>query len=253
MTRGSGAAAIHPPLQLSEAPDQRSAPTSPVDAAITPALDVPGQVGHPPQQTPTIRNLSRPTPSRAFARVRGAMDSGSNPWQLEKFESGLDAWISLETPDDDMRLVVTAWVLTRFDDPYQGVRRERGFPNLWFGSIPGSDHAGLNCYVLLLDLRQCTSRAVQQLCHAESPALASGPTADNSVASAGRDRREPITIQYTCNIREMHDTCMAKVRTKHRDRERLRPGDHDVPRNSREDRSRRHGPSAPRLASPMMR
>jgi len=79
------------------------------------------------------------------------MDSGSNPWQLEKFESGLDAWISLETPDDDMRLVVTAWVLTRFDDPYQGVRRERGFPNLWFGSIPGSDHAGLNCYVLLLD------------------------------------------------------------------------------------------------------
>ena len=51
VTRGSGAAAIHTPLQLSEAPDQRSAPTGPVDAAITPALDVPGQVGHPPQQS----------------------------------------------------------------------------------------------------------------------------------------------------------------------------------------------------------
>jgi len=31
-------------------------------------------------------------------------------------------------------------VLTRYDDPYQGVRRESGFPNPWFGVIPGSLH-----------------------------------------------------------------------------------------------------------------
>lgn len=41
--------------------------------------------------------------------------------------SGLDAWISFQTPDDDMRFVVTAWVLTRFGDPHQGVKREPGF------------------------------------------------------------------------------------------------------------------------------
>ena len=74
--------------------------------------------------------------------MREAMDSSSNPWRLDKFESGLDAWISLESPDDDIRLLVTAWVLTRFDDPYQGVRREPGFPNLWFGAIPSSVQAG---------------------------------------------------------------------------------------------------------------
>lgn len=28
--------------------------------------------------------------------------------------------------------------MTRFDDPYHGVRREKGFANLWFGPIPGS-------------------------------------------------------------------------------------------------------------------
>lgn len=70
------------------------------------------------------------------------MANGSNHWLLEEFEACLDAWISLEAPDDDLRLVVTEWVLTRFDDPYQGVRREPGFPNLWFGSIPASVHAG---------------------------------------------------------------------------------------------------------------
>lgn len=36
-------------------------------------------------------------------------------------------------------MIVTAWVLTRYDDPYQGVRRESGFPNLWFGVVPDTD------------------------------------------------------------------------------------------------------------------
>lgn len=29
--------------------------------------------------------------------------------------------------------------MTRFSDPYQGVRRESGFANLWFGPVPNSD------------------------------------------------------------------------------------------------------------------
>ena len=32
------------------------------------------------------------------------------------------------------------WIMTRFDDPYGGVAREAGFENLWFGSIPGTEH-----------------------------------------------------------------------------------------------------------------
>ena len=104
----------------------------------------------------------------AFARVRGAMDSGINPWQLEDFEESLDHWILLESPDDDLRLVVTAWVLTRFDDPYQGVRREPGFANLWFGPIPGSVQAGriVVCSYMITDrerLVKCNSFATLRL------------------------------------------------------------------------------------------
>lgn len=58
------------------------------------------------------------------------------PWVLEGFLDRLDAWISLESPDQDIILVVSAWILTRYDDPYQGMRREPGFPNLWYGKVP---------------------------------------------------------------------------------------------------------------------
>lgn len=33
---------------------------------------------------------------------------------------------------------MTSWILTRLEDPYEGLQREGGFPNLWFGRIPGS-------------------------------------------------------------------------------------------------------------------
>ena len=55
----------------------------------------------------------------------------------------LDQWVELEAPPDGVRLAATAWILTRFDDPYAGVRRARGFENLWFGPIPGSQYGGL--------------------------------------------------------------------------------------------------------------
>jgi len=61
-------------------------------------------------------------------------------WQLEGFLERLDAWANQEQPDDDLRLQVTEWILSRFGDPYQGVQREPGFDNLWFGIVPGSLH-----------------------------------------------------------------------------------------------------------------
>jgi uncharacterized phage-associated protein len=41
---------------------------------------------------------------------------------------------------DNLEYTVTAWILTRYDDPYQGVRRETRYPNLWFGAIPNTGH-----------------------------------------------------------------------------------------------------------------
>ncbi len=43
-----------------------------------------------------------------------------------------------ESPDDDIQLIVLAWIMTRYDDPYRGVRRDGDFPNLWFGPVPGT-------------------------------------------------------------------------------------------------------------------
>lgn len=64
----------------------------------------------------------------------------SDQWHLEGFLDRLDHWINTESPSEDLRLTVTAWVLTRYDDPYQGMRREPGFDNLWFGPVPRSQH-----------------------------------------------------------------------------------------------------------------
>ena len=61
-------------------------------------------------------------------------------WTLAAFEERLDAWISLEDPDERLRLLVTAWILSRLDDPYLGVTREPAFANLWHGTVPGSLH-----------------------------------------------------------------------------------------------------------------
>jgi len=59
-------------------------------------------------------------------------------WRLEGFLERLDIWAELEAPSDNLRILVTSWILTRFDDPYQGVRREPRFANFWFGVIPRS-------------------------------------------------------------------------------------------------------------------
>lgn len=66
------------------------------------------------------------------------MPSGALCWTLENFIERFDAWAELESPKADLRFIVMSWILTRYDDPYQGVRREVGFPNLWFGPIPNS-------------------------------------------------------------------------------------------------------------------
>lgn len=58
------------------------------------------------------------------------------------FVERLETWVEAEDPFEDLRLAVTRWIFTRQQDPYQGVRREPGFDNLWFGTIPGTSHGG---------------------------------------------------------------------------------------------------------------
>lgn len=60
-------------------------------------------------------------------------------WVLDLFIEQLDSWIERDSPGDDLRLIVTAWIMTRSDDPYAGVRREPEFENLWFGAVPDSE------------------------------------------------------------------------------------------------------------------
>jgi hypothetical protein len=39
-------------------------------------------------------------------------------WRLENFIERLDAWIAVENPSEYVRIIVTEWVVTRFDNPY---------------------------------------------------------------------------------------------------------------------------------------
>ncbi len=68
-------------------------------------------------------------------------------WHLVGFLDRLDDWAARECPPDDLRLVVTGWILTRFDSPYQGVHRQPGYPNLWYAVVPESHDGNRNVVV----------------------------------------------------------------------------------------------------------
>jgi hypothetical protein len=43
----------------------------------------------------------------------------SDPWTLDDPSGALDLWIELDKPDDNLRNLVTVWLVS-FDDPYVG-------------------------------------------------------------------------------------------------------------------------------------
>jgi hypothetical protein len=75
------------------------------------------------------------------------MSSSGPAWKLVGFLDRLDAWIDQERPKQDLRLIVTDWVMSRAVDPYEGAERERGFANLWFARVPHS-HDGSGALVV---------------------------------------------------------------------------------------------------------
>ena len=68
------------------------------------------------------------------------MPSSGSHWIPEGFEDCIRVWDETEHPPNDLRSWVVEWIFTRLDDPYQGVKREPGFPNLWWGVVPGTLH-----------------------------------------------------------------------------------------------------------------
>jgi hypothetical protein len=66
----------------------------------------------------------------------------TTPYILVGFNDAFGAWVRQERPAPDLQRLVFDWIYTRYDDPYQGVRRERGFPNLWYGAVPNSSRGG---------------------------------------------------------------------------------------------------------------
>jgi hypothetical protein len=44
---------------------------------------------------------------------------GEPEWHLEDFLERLDEWAEHEGVPDDLKLIVTAWIFTRMEDPYR--------------------------------------------------------------------------------------------------------------------------------------
>lgn len=75
-------------------------------------------------------------------------------------------WTESESPDQDLTILVATWMLSRFDDPYQGVRREPGFDTLWWGQVPLSlrDGAVVVCsYLVEESTRTVTCKSIASL------------------------------------------------------------------------------------------
>jgi hypothetical protein len=65
--------------------------------------------------------------------------SPNNPvWKLEEFDERLDIWLAGDghAADPETRILVLAWIQSRMDDPYAGVRRDGRIDNLWYGKVP---------------------------------------------------------------------------------------------------------------------
>ena len=73
-------------------------------------------------------------------------EPSSRLWELRDFETFLDAWIHTEHPEQEVVLEVAAWILSRMDDPYQGVTRQPDTPDYWHGRIPGTDRGDTSVY-----------------------------------------------------------------------------------------------------------
>jgi hypothetical protein len=79
-----------------------------------------------------------------------------NPWQILGTEDCLTRWQDLEKPSTDLCFLVAEWLLSKMDDPYQGMRRVPNFPTLWFGKVARSDHGADSVVVCSYEIDEDT-------------------------------------------------------------------------------------------------
>ena len=83
-------------------------------------------------------------------------DSPPTRWRLDGFDDRYQEWLDHEQPDHSLGTVVLNWLFTRMEDPYEGVTREAGFPNLWWGAVPFSGHADDQVVVVVYWINEST-------------------------------------------------------------------------------------------------
>ncbi len=74
--------------------------------------------------------------------------TGDEPaWAIAGLVEALNSWAQRESPGPDLRRTVARWAFNQHEDPYQGVSRQPGFPNLYFGEVPGTraEGAAVSC------------------------------------------------------------------------------------------------------------
>jgi hypothetical protein len=57
-------------------------------------------------------------------------------WAFVRFEEMFESWTKRESPDPATQTRVIDWIRDRRDDPFAGMMRDTGQPNLWFGRVP---------------------------------------------------------------------------------------------------------------------
>jgi hypothetical protein len=78
------------------------------------------------------------------------------PWQFLGTEDCLDRWQDRENPSPDLAFLVAEWLVSKMDDPHQGMRRVPEFPNLWFGKVARSDHGTDSVVVCSYEIDEAT-------------------------------------------------------------------------------------------------
>lgn len=71
--------------------------------------------------------------------------SDASPYKLEGFIEWMEIWEKNEpisAISDQRRIAVLEWIMSRFNDPYAGARRESVGDNYWFAKIPWTFHDG---------------------------------------------------------------------------------------------------------------
>jgi hypothetical protein len=68
--------------------------------------------------------------------------SSGPAWGIAYLVEALNSWAQRENPSKELRKIVARWAFNQHEDPYQGVSRQPGFPNLWFGEVPGTRAEG---------------------------------------------------------------------------------------------------------------